>query len=66
MNSLLKALVYALGFAVLVVVLGAPPLMLLWNWLMPQIFGLPEVNLWQAMGLLALSAFLFKSTHTKN
>jgi hypothetical protein len=33
--------------------------MLLWNWLMPDIFGLKTVSYWQAWGLLALSCILF-------
>lgn len=35
--------------------------MLLWNWLMPVIFGLVKVNFWQSTGLLMLSNLLFKS-----
>lgn len=34
--------------------------MLLWNWLMPDIFGLKTVSYWQAFGLLALCTILFK------
>jgi hypothetical protein len=34
--------------------------MLLWNWLMPEIFGLKTLNYWQAWGLLVLSCILFK------
>lgn len=33
---------------------------LLWNWLMPEIFGLPEISYWQGWGLLILSSILFK------
>jgi len=33
--------------------------MLLWNWLMPEIFGLKTVSYWQAWGLLLLSCILF-------
>ncbi len=33
--------------------------MLLWNWLMPMIFGLPVVTYWQGLGVLALSCILF-------
>jgi hypothetical protein len=33
--------------------------MLLWNVLLPQIFGITAVNFWQALGLLALSKILF-------
>lgn len=35
--------------------------MLLWNWLMPEIFGLGRVTYWQAWGLMILSCILFKS-----
>ncbi|MCU0277146.1 MAG: hypothetical protein MUF02_09925 [Acidobacteria bacterium] len=35
--------------------------MLLWNWLMPDIFGLKRLTYWQAWGLLILSHILFKS-----
>jgi hypothetical protein len=34
--------------------------MLLWNWLMPEIFGLKQLTYWQAWGLLILSSILFK------
>lgn len=33
--------------------------MLLWNWLMPMIFGLPELTYLQAAGLLLLSKIFF-------
>jgi len=32
--------------------------MLLWNWLIPSIFGWSAVNYWKALGLLALSRIL--------
>lgn len=35
--------------------------MLLWNWLMPEIFGLKKLTYWQAWGLLILSCILFKN-----
>ena len=31
----------------------------LWNWLMPNIFGLNRISFWQAVGLLGLSWILF-------
>lgn len=34
--------------------------MWLWNWLMPGIFGLPEIGYWQAVGLFVLCHLLFK------
>ena len=33
--------------------------MLLWNWLMPTLFGLPAISFWQAVGLLLLCKILF-------
>ena len=50
---------------VLLVVLGlsiicAFPAMWLWNWLMPYLFNLPTINIWQTMGLILLCAFLIK------
>jgi len=33
--------------------------MLLWNWLMPILFGLSIITFWQALGILVLSKILF-------
>ena len=33
--------------------------MLLWNWLIPSIFGLGAVSFWQALGLLIICRILF-------
>ena len=50
----------ALGFIGLVFLFGWI-VMLLWNWLMPEIFNLQQISYWQAWGLLILSSILFKS-----
>ena len=42
------------------------PVMLLWDWLMPGIFGLREITWFEAWGLLFLSGLLFKSHTTTN
>ena len=34
-------------------------IMWLWNWLMPEIFGLTEIGYWQAVGILVLAKVLF-------
>lgn len=57
----------ALGIVVVLVVgiaLGAI-VMLLWNWLMPEIFGLPTISYLQGIGLVVLSHLLFKA-HTSH
>lgn len=39
--------------------LGGEVVMLLWNWLLPGLFGWHQISLWQALGLLVLSRILF-------
>lgn len=38
-------------------------MMWLWNWLMPKLFGLPEIGYWEAWGVLILSHLLFRGFH---
>lgn len=52
------------GAAVLAIIFGLV-IQWLWNTLMPEIFGLPEVSYWQAVGLAVLSHILFGS-HNHN
>ena len=33
--------------------------MLLWNWLMPELFGLSTIGFWQSVGLIILAKILF-------
>ncbi|UOY08579.1 hypothetical protein L0P88_08495 [Muricauda sp. SCSIO 64092] len=33
--------------------------MLLWNWLMPELFGLTTITYWQAFGILILAKIIF-------
>ena len=41
------------------------PTWFLWNWLCPDLFGLPSISLLQTLGLLLLTGFLFKSHNSK-
>jgi hypothetical protein len=65
MNEKIKETVLRfLGLCAIIIIacfLVAFPVMLLWNWLMPEIFGLPVINFWQALGLCVLSSLLLKS-----
>ena len=65
MKNSFEAVAAFIGMIAIAVVLLGYPLMLLWNWLMPIIFGLPEITFWQAIGLNILSTVLFKSTTIK-
>lgn len=49
-------------FGIIVMTGFSAVVMLLWNLLMPEIFGLNAVNFWQAAGLLILSRILFSSS----
>jgi len=44
---------------VLFIALGGEIVKLLWNWLLPGLFGWRLINFWQALGLLALGRILF-------
>ena len=47
-----------LGMA-LIAFLGGEIVRLLWNWLLPSLFGVREITFWQALGLLVLCRILF-------
>jgi hypothetical protein len=44
---------------VLFTFIGGEVVRLLWNWLLPPLFGWRQVTFWQALGLLALCRILF-------
>jgi hypothetical protein len=60
-NNILEAILLIVGLIVLAAILLALPLQLLWNWLMPNLFNLPVITFWQALGLNMLAGILFKS-----
>jgi hypothetical protein len=53
-----RGLKFAAFAAAALAVLGFV-VMILWNWLMPTLFGWHQIRFWQALGLLALSKILF-------
>ena len=63
MNKRRKKLLWIAPLAILGMVIfswiGGEVVMLLWNWLAPELFGLRQINFWQALGLLALCRILF-------
>ena len=61
MKIFLKHTVLAIGgvlFAGIIALLLGFFAMLLWNWLMPEIFGLTTITFWQSWGLIFLSRLL--------
>lgn len=63
MRSNRKRLLFIAPLAVLgmllFVAVGGALVMLLWNHLLPQLFGWPKLTYWQALGLLTLCRILF-------
>ena len=62
-RTLPQKILIGIGFGILALGLAflfGWVVMLLWNWLMPDIFGLKRVTYWQAWGLLILCCILFK------
>ncbi|MGA7615918.1 MAG: hypothetical protein WBX15_12145 [Thermoanaerobaculia bacterium] len=41
------------------IALGGEVVKLLWNWLLPSLFGFHAITFWQALGLLLLARILF-------
>ena len=69
MNKLATALGYAAIAILLVAVVMlfcALPTMVLWNWLMPELFGFKTIGFFQAWGLGVLCGILFKGTISVN
>jgi len=65
MEKILSIFTVFLGATALIVIfstLMAFPIMWLWNYVMPDLFGLKEIYLGQALALNFLCACLFKSS----
>ena len=50
-----------IALAIIGVIAFGSIVMLLWNALMPEIFHLPTITFWQALGLFLLTKILFSS-----
>jgi hypothetical protein len=49
--------------AVILAFLFGYVVMMLWNWLMPAVFGLTAITYWQAFGLIVLAKIFFGGGH---
>jgi hypothetical protein len=47
---------------IILAILSIVPLIImwLWNWLMPYLFNLPEINFWMALGISILTGLIFR------
>jgi len=51
--------ILGLAFAVVFALIFGLVVKLLWNWLMPALFGLGKISYWQAFGIVILAKILF-------
>lgn len=58
-----KHIARALAFGIIFIVVLSVLVFLLWNWLIPVLFKLPSINIFQAFGILVLSKILFLGFH---
>ena len=56
--KLTKILVFVLLFLTIVIAGFGNAVLHLWNWLMPELFGLHPITFWQAVGILVLASIL--------
>jgi hypothetical protein len=64
--KVIAKLALAAASVILISLVIALPVMWLWNWLMPVIFGLPTISFYQTIGLMMLSYVFIKSSTTVN
>lgn len=57
--EIIEIIYWLIVFVVVISLLEALPLMWLWNWLMPYLFGLPVINFWKALGISLLTSLMF-------
>ena len=57
----MKTVIGVIVEAWLFIALASLPVWWLWNSLMPEIFGLPQIGYWQAVGLMLLAGILLRT-----
>ncbi|MEY4334046.1 MAG: hypothetical protein RLZZ196_2789 [Bacteroidota bacterium] len=60
----IEAFFIVIGLLFLSALILAFPTMFLWNWLMPKLFSVSQIDIYQAMGINFLANILFKSNVT--
>jgi len=59
--NIISDVILVFALAIIAALVFAMPIWVLWNWLMPSIFGVNEISIFQAFGLLLLAKLLVKS-----
>jgi hypothetical protein len=58
-KRIVTRIVQTLTTSIVFIAVGGGVVLQLWNWLLPPLFGVPQVTFWQALGILALCRILF-------
>lgn len=64
--TIVGAFVVGMILIVTLSALLAFPVMWLWNYVIPDLFKVPELTFWKSWALMVLCGFLFKSTGTNS
>ena len=64
MSNTLNEIAKLLALLVTFILILGYPMMWLWNWLMPELFGLPQITFLQAVGLNILTSIIFRPNVT--
>jgi len=59
-SNFLTMLFWGIVFIAVVCLILGLPVWILWNLLVPSLFGLPPIGFWEAVGLNVLCSLLFK------
>lgn len=60
-EEIFKSVMTLIGLLCLAALIIGLPLWLLWNAVIPDVFGLPHISFWQAVGLNLIANILFKT-----
>ena len=66
MSKALTLIILSISIMIALNIVMTIPLWILWNWLMPTIFGVAKITITQALGLLMLAGIIFRSNTTKS
>ena len=64
MEKVIVSILSAIAIVGIIAVLLGFPIMWLWDWLMPELFGLKEITFWQAVGINLLTGLLFRESNS--
>lgn len=59
--SWLTAAIYVIGHSAITGIVVVLPTFLVWNWVMPAVFELPRISIFQAWGLIFLSGLFLRT-----